>query len=57
MFNWKIKQKITASNAIYLEDSNGQEGRPFKARFLQAGLVKYDFGVCLLKKETIALWI
>ena len=53
MFNWKIKQKITASNAIYLEDSNGQEGRPFKARFLQAGLVKYDFGVCLLKKETI----
>ena len=57
MFNWKIKQKITASNAIYLEDSNGQEGRPFKARFLQAGLVKYDFGVCLLKKETIDKFI
>lgn len=49
MFNWKLK----ATNAIYLEDNNGQEGRPFKSRFLQAGLVKYDFGVCLLKKETI----
>lgn len=49
MFNWKLK----ATNAIYLEDSNGHEGRPFKSRFLQAGLVKYDFGVCLLKKETI----
>lgn len=49
MFNWKLK----ATNAIYLEDGNGQEGRPFKSRFLQAGLVKYDFGVCLLKKETI----
>lgn len=49
MFNWKLK----ATNAIFLEDNNGQEGRPFKARFLQAGLVKYDFGVCLLKKETI----
>lgn len=49
MFNWKMK----ATNAIYLEDANGQEGRPFKSRFLQAGLVKYDFGVCLLKKETI----
>lgn len=49
MFNWRLK----ATNAIYLEDSNGQEGRPFKSRFLQAGLVKYDFGVCLLKKETI----
>lgn len=49
MFNWKLK----ATNAIYLEDATGQEGRPFKSRFLQAGLVKYDFGVCLLKKETI----
>lgn len=48
-FQWKIK----ATNAIYLQDGNGQEGRPFKSRFLQAGLVKYDFGVCLLKKETI----
>lgn len=53
MFNWKLK----ATNAIYLEDANGQEGRPFKSRFLQAGLVKYDFGVCLLKKETIDKFI
>lgn len=44
---------MKATNAIYLQDSNGQEGRPFKARFLQAGLVRYNFGVCLLKKETI----
>ena len=57
MFNWKIKQKISAANAIYLKDSNGQEGRPFEARFLQPGLVKYDFGVCLLKKETIDKFI
>lgn len=49
MFQWKLK----ATNAIFLEDNNGQQGRPFKARFLQAGLVKYNFGVCLLKKETI----
>lgn len=53
MFNWEKKHNITASNAIYLEDADGEEGRPFKARFLQSGLVKYDFGVCLLKKETI----
>ncbi len=55
MYNWRGKHKAT--NAIYLEDGNGQEGRPFKARFLQAGLVKYDFGVCLLKKETIDSFI
>lgn len=48
---------MKATNAIYLEDSAGVEGRPFKARFLQAGLVKYDFGVCLLKKETIDKFI
>lgn len=56
MFDWKVKE-VKATNAIYLEDSNGQEGRPFKSRFLQAGLVKYDFGVCLLKKETIDKFI
>lgn len=55
MFKWKGKYKAT--NAIFLEDGNGKEGRPFKARFLQAGLVKYDFGVCLLKKETIDKFI
>lgn len=53
MFEWIVKDNITAANAIYLEEKKGEEGRPFKARFLQAGLVKYDFGVCLLKKETI----
>ncbi len=57
MFKWKLKAPITASNAIYLEDNNGNEGRPFKARFLQAGLVKYNFGVCLLQKETIDKFI
>lgn len=54
MFDWKKKHYITAANAIFLEERDGEkEGRPFKARFLQAGLVKYDFGVCLLEKETI----
>ena len=52
MFDWKVKN-IKATNAIFLGDKTEEEGRPFKARFLQAGLVKYDFGVCLLKKETI----
>ena len=46
MYEWK------AQNAIFL-DNQTEQGRPFKARFLQAGLVKYDFGVCMLKKETI----
>jgi len=50
--------KIKAQNAIFLEDKQENEAqRPFKARFLQAGLVKYDFGVCLLKKETIDKFI
>ncbi|MDE5888962.1 MAG: DUF2213 domain-containing protein, partial [Bacilli bacterium] len=55
MFNWRGKHRAT--NAIFLQDGNVQEGRPFKSRFLQAGLVKYDFGVCLLKKETIDKFI
>ncbi len=49
---------IKAQNAIFLGDKEGnEEQRPFKARFLQAGLVKYDFGVCLLKKEIIDKFI
>lgn len=49
---------IKATNAIFLGDKQeNEEQRPFKARFLQAGLVKYDFGVCLLKKETIDRFI
>lgn len=56
MYNWRIKTEVKAQNAIFLEEG-GQEGRPFKSRFLQAGLVKYDFGVCLLQKETIDKFI
>lgn len=41
------------ANSIYLNEDTGGKGRFFKSRFLQAGLVKYQFGVCLLKKETI----
>ena len=43
--------EITASNAIYLGEETGGKGRQFKARFLVPGLVKYDYGVCLLTKE------
>ena len=46
MFEWK-----TASNAIYLGEETGGRGRQFRARFLVPGLVKYDYGVCLLTKE------
>lgn len=52
MKDWNIKEE-KAQNAIYLKEDNGGKGRFFRARFLQAGLVKYSFGVCLLKKETI----
>lgn len=57
MFDWKIKDEIIAANAIILGEKTEEKGRPFKARFLQAGLVKYNFGVCLLKKETIDKFI
>lgn len=56
MFNWGIRQDTKAVNAIILGEGS-EKGRPFKARFLQAGLVKYDFGVCLLQKETIDKFI
>ena len=49
MFNWK-KEEI-AQNAIYLDKEEGGKGRQFKCRFLVPGLVKYDYGVCLLTKE------
>lgn len=42
---------MEAQNAIYLDDETGGKGRQFKARFLVPGLVKYDYGVCLLTKE------
>lgn len=53
MFSWKKK----ATNAIYLKEDNGGKGRPFESRFLEAGLVKYSFGVCLLAKEVIDKFI
>ena len=46
MYEWK-----TAQNAIYLDEEVAGKGRQFKCRFLVPGLVKYDFGVCLLTKE------
>lgn len=46
MYEWK-----TAQNAIILGDEVPGKGRQFKARFLTPGLVKYDYGVCLLTKE------
>ena len=49
MFNWKKEE--TAQNAIYLDKEMGGKGRQFKSRFLTPGLVKYDYGVCLLTKE------
>lgn len=52
MKDWNIKED-KAQNAIYLKEDNGGKGRFFRARFLQPGLVKYSFGVCLLKKEII----
>lgn len=42
---------MEAQNAIYLDKEMGGKGRQFKCRFLVPGLVKYDYGVCLLTKE------
>lgn len=42
---------MEAQNAIYLDKEMGGKGRQFKSRFLVPGLVKYDYGVCLLTKE------
>ena len=49
-FIWKDNK---ASNAIFLDESVPGKGKAFKCRFLEAGLVKYSFGVCLLERETI----
>lgn len=51
MFNWK------AENQILLDENVGGKGRHFSTRFLEPGLVKYSFGVCLLEKETIDRFI
>lgn len=45
--------QIKASNATFLDDNTGGKGKYFRARILQAGLVKYSFGVCLLEKDAI----
>ncbi len=44
---------MKAENRINLNIDNKGKGRRFECRFLQAGLVKYSFGVCLLNAETI----
>lgn len=44
---------MKAENRIDLKIDNKGKGRRFESRFLQAGLVKYSFGVCLLSKEVI----
>ena len=44
---------MKAKNRIDLNIDNKGKGRRFESRFLQAGLVKYSFGVCLLSKEVI----
>lgn len=48
---------MEAQNQILLDDKVGGKGKFFTTRFLQAGLVKYSFGVCLLDKETIDRFI
>lgn len=48
---------MKASNATFLDESTGGKGKYFSARILQAGLVKYSFGVCLLEKEVIDKFI
>lgn len=55
-FEWV---KNTAKNSIFFEDKEevAGKGKYFKCRFLQPGLVKYDFGVCVLEKETIDKFI
>ena len=53
MYEWKAK----AVNQIFLDDNTGGKGRYFKSRFLQPGLVKYSFGVCVLEKDTIDKFI
>ncbi len=44
-------ESVKRSQDIYLGEETGGKGRQFRARFLVPGLVKYDYGVCLLTKE------
>lgn len=52
----KLKGTLTAQN-VFLDENTGGKGKYFKARFLQPGLVKYSFGVCVLEKDTIDKFI
>ena len=42
-----------AVNKVFLGEENKGKGRYFKSRFIEAGLVQYDFGLCLLSKENL----
>lgn len=44
---------MKANNRIEFNIDNKGKGRRFESRFIQAGLVKYSFGVCLLNKEVL----
>ena len=52
----KLTGRLTAQN-VFLDENTGGKGKYFKARFLQPGLVKYSFGVCVLEKDTIDKFI
>ena len=52
----RFKEQLTAQN-VFLDENTGGKGKYFKARFLQPGLVKYSFGVCVLEKDTIDKFI
>lgn len=52
----KFKGTLVAQN-VFLDENTGGKGKYFKARFLQPGLVKYSFGVCVLEKDTIDKFI
>ena len=49
----KGTKKMKAENRIDLKIDNKGKGRRFESRFLEAGLVKYSFGVCLLNKDAL----
>lgn len=44
---------MKAINKVFLGQENKGRGRYFKSRFIEAGLVQYDFGLCLLPKENL----
>lgn len=48
-----IGKKMKAINKVFLGQENKGRGRYFKSRFIEAGLVQYDFGLCLLPKENL----